>query len=298
MKAMKGLFLFLTIPVLAACNNSGLKYDASGVFETTSVLVSAQATGQLMQFDLEEGQPINPSKTIGYIDTMQLYLKKKQLLVNKDLIKSREVNIPLQVATTKQQIETLQKEFERFQSLVESNAANQKQVDDIQGQIQLLQKQLDAQEETYEKTNQGVSAQSSDLDVQIAQLNDQIKKSIIKSPSNGTILSKYAQQGELAQPGKALFKFADVKLMFLRAYITASQLTQIKINQNVKVYTDFGENTSKEYNGKVSWISDKSEFTPKTIQTRDIRANMVYAVKVAVINDGFIKEGMYGEVKL
>ena len=182
--------------------------------------------------------------------------------------------------------------------MVKANAANQKQLDDINAQILVLERQLTAQTELLENSNKNISEQSSGLEVQVVQINDQIQKSIISSPINGTILSKYAEQGELATQGRALFKVADIEHMFLRAYITASQLTQVKIGQAVKVYADFGEKEMKEYSGTITWISDKSEFTPKTIQTRDERANLVYAVKVAVKNDGYLKYGMYGELKL
>ncbi len=298
MKATKNIVYASIILLLTACGKGNGDYDASGVFETTEVIVSAEANGKIMQLNFIEGQQVEQGRPLGYIDTVQLYLKKMQLLTNNSAIKSGRVDIPRQIAAIKQQIATQKNEQKRFENLVRANAANQKQLDDINAQILVLERQLTAQTELLENSNKNISEQSSGLEVQIAQINDQIQKSIISSPINGTILSKYAEQGELATQGRALFKVADIEHMFLRAYITASQLTQVKIGQVVKVYADFGEKEMKEYSGTITWISDKSEFTPKTIQTRDERANLVYAVKVAVKNDGYLKYGMYGELKL
>ncbi|MBS5980343.1 MAG: efflux RND transporter periplasmic adaptor subunit [Dysgonomonas mossii] len=298
MKATKNIVYASIILLLTACGKGNGDYDASGVFETTEVIVSAEANGKIMRLNFIEGQQVEQGKALGYIDTVQLYLKKMQLLTNTSAIKSGRVDIPRQIAAIKQQIATQKNEQKRFGNLVKANAANQKQLDDINAQILVLERQLTAQTELLENSNKNISEQSSGLSVQVAQINDQIQKSIISSPINGTILSKYAEQGELATQGRALFKVADIEHMFLRAYITASQLTQVKIGQAVKVYADFGEKEMKEYSGTITWISDKSEFTPKTIQTRDERANLVYAVKVAVKNDGYLKYGMYGELKL
>lgn len=298
MKTIKNIVYASIMLLLTACGKGNGDYDASGVFETTEVIVSAEANGKIMQLNFIEGQQVEQGKPLGYIDTVQLYLKKMQLLTNTSAIKSGRVDIPRQIAAIKQQIATQKNEQKRFTNLVKANAANQKQLDDINAQILVLERQLTAQTELLENSNKNISEQSSGLGVQVAQINDQIQKSIISSPINGTILSKYAEQGELATQGRALFKVADIEHMFLRAYITASQLTQVKIGQVVKVYADFGEKEMKEYSGTITWISDKSEFTPKTIQTRDERANLVYAVKVAVKNDGYLKYGMYGELKL
>ncbi len=298
MKATKNIVYASIILLLTACGKGNGDYDASGVFETTEVIVSAEANGKIMQLNFIEGQQVEQGKPLGYIDTVQLYLKKMQLLTNTSAVKSGRVDVPRQIAAIKQQIVTQKNEQKRFENLVKANAANQKQLDDINAQILVLERQLTAQTELLENSNKNISEQSSGLEVQVAQINDQIQKSIISSPINGTILSKYAEQGELATQGRALFKVADIEHMFLRAYITASQLTQVKIGQAVKVYADFGEKEMKEYSGTITWISDKSEFTPKTIQTRDERANLVYAVKVAVKNDGYLKYGMYGELKL
>lgn len=298
MNTIKNILYFSFAILLSSCGRGNGDYDASGVFETTEVIVSAEANGKIMQFDITEGQLLDAGREIGYIDTVQLYLKKMQLLANMKSVKTRYTDVPRQIAATKQQIATQRNELRRFENLVKSNAANQKQVDDINAQILVLERQLAAQTETLENSNRGVSEESTGLDIQVAQLNDQLQKSIITSPIKGTVLSKYAEQGELATQGRALFKIADMDNMFLRAYITSGQLTEVKIGQQVKVFADFGEKEMKEYTGTITWISDKSEFTPKTIQTRDERANLVYAVKIAVKNDGYLKKGMYGELKL
>jgi len=296
MKTTKNIFIVAIFVFLSACSGDNGDYDASGVFETTEVMVSAEANGKIMQFDLEEGQEVNSETPIGYIDTTQLYLKKMQLLASMKSVKARYTDVPRQIASIKQQIATQKTELKRFENLVKSNAANQKQVDDINAQILVLEKQLAAQTETLENSNKGITEESSGLDIQVAQIDDQIEKSIITSPIRGTILSKYVEQGELAVQGRVLFKIADVDNMILRAYVTASQLSDVKVGQEVTVFSDFGEKDKKQYTGTVTWISDKSEFTPKTIQTRDERANSVYAVKIAVKNDGYLKRGMYGEV--
>lgn len=293
--------MYLTIGallLLSACGNKDGEYDASGVFETTEVLVSARGSGEVMNFRIEEGQNVEAGVQAGYIDTVQLYLKKEQLLANMKSVESRRYDVSRQIASIRQQIATQKKEQERYQNLVRSDAANQKQLDDINAQIALLEKQLAAQTETLENGNNSVSGEYAGLKAQVAQIEDQIRKSIITSPISGTVLAKYAEEGELAAQGRNLFKVADIGNMKLRVYITADQLTSLKIGQQVKVYADQGKSDRKEYLGTVVWIADKAEFTPKTIQTRDERANLVYAVKVAVQNDGYLKRGMYGEIRI
>lgn len=292
------LFILGMFGVLSACGNGGKQYDASGVFEATEVIVSAQGAGEIMQFEIQEGTELTAGKTVGYIDTIQLHLQKRQLLANVQSAKSRRYDVARQIASVKQQIATQKKERNRYRNLIKANAANQKQLDDINEQILLLEKQLAAKEETLINGNNGVEGDIQGLEASIALINDQIRKCVIASPINGTVLAKYAERGELASKGRALFKVADMEHIDLRVYITADQLTSMKIGQQVKVYADQGETDRKEYQGKVSWISDKAEFTPKTIQTRDERANLVYAVKIALTNDGYIKRGMYGEIKI
>ena len=283
--------------VLGACTSQEEQYDASGIFETTEVIVSAKGTGELQSFQVEEGQAVRQGEVLGWIDTLQLSLKDRQLAASLLATESKRLDEKRQVAHLRQQIENLQREKERFTTLLNAKATTAKQVDDIDYQIKVLQNQLVATQEQINSSNSSLSRQSESIQAQRAQLEDQIRNAMISSPITGTVLTKYAEQGEFAVPGKALFKVADVSQMKLRAYITADQLTQLRIGQAVAVYADRGITDRKRYAGRVVWIADKAEFTPKTIQTRNERANLVYAVKIAVENDGFIKRGMYGEVR-
>lgn len=283
---------------LVACEGGSGDYDASGVFETTEVTVSARGTGEIMRFDIEEGHQVEAGQAVGYIDTIQLHLKKEELLGSLMATDSRRYNVSRQIASLRQEIATQKRERLRYENLVREKAANQKQLDDINSGLAVLEKRLAAQVETLENSNRSVSGEVLMLEARIAQIEDQIAKCVITSPVRGTVLSKYAERGELAAQGRSLFKVGDLSDMYLRVYITAPQLTTLKVGQQVKVYADEDEDGRREYMGTVSWISDKAEFTPKTIQTRDERANLVYAVKVAVKNDGYIKKGMYGEMKL
>ena len=298
MKTNKLFGIVIVATLSASCGSGDGDYDASGVFEATEVIVSAKGTGEIVRLDIQEGQNVAAGAPVGFIDPLQLHLRKMQLLANMTAVESRHYDVSRQIASIQQQIATQKTERTRYENLVRSNAANQKQLDDINAQIALLEKQLAAQTETLENNNRNVSGESTGLQAQVAQIEDQIRQNVISSPIDGTVLSKYAEQGEWAVQGRALFKVADIARMNLRVYITAGQLTELKIGQQVEVYADRGESDRREYPGTVTWISDQAEFTPKTIQTRDERANLVYAVKVAVRNDGYIKKGMYGEIKI
>jgi HlyD family secretion protein len=291
------LFIAVAVWLLSACGNKNVAYDASGIFEATEIIVSAKETGEILGFNIHEGDTVTPDLSLGVIDTTQLFLKKKQLEASERAIRARMSNIPKQIASLQQQITTQRQEQKRFENLVSHNAANQKQLDDIHALIVVLEKQLSAQMETLSSANSSILYEVVSLDAQIDQLNDHICNSVIKSPIEGVILAKYAERGELAVQGKALFKVADMENVFLRTYIIADQLTQLKIGQHVKVYSDKGKADREEYDGIVTWVSDKAEFTPKTIQTRNERANLVYAIKIRISNDGLIKIGMYGDVK-
>ena len=297
MKTCRLFMVALAALLLASCGKKDVEYDASGIFETTEVIVSAKETGEIMSLNVEEGQNVEPGIQLGYIDMTQLQLKKQQLKSTRKATMSKKLDVNSQVASIQQQIANGQRELRRYQELLKDGAATNKQVDDIRYQISVLQKQLAAAKEQVSTSNSSIDEQSTSINDQSAQVDDQIQKSYISSPVKGTILSKYAEQGEWAQPGKALFKVANTEDMKLRAYITADRLTSIKIGQRVKIYADQGQKARKEYTGKITWISDKAEFTPKTIQTRDERANLVYAVKISVKNDGLIKRGMYGDMK-
>jgi len=299
MRSFRNIILFAIILLsVISCGKKRGNYDASGSFEATEVLVSPQVAGQIMRLDVERGQSLKANEEVGYIDTVQLYLKKKQLLASMKSVDSRSYNISLQIASLKQQIEKQQTELARFKNLLKSNAGTQKQVDDIQSSIDVLQRQLAAQTESLQNNNKSLSAESLSIQAQLEQIDDMIRKSLIISPINGIVLDKYAEMGEMAGQGRVLFKIADMEQIFLRAYITADQLNQIKLNQEVSVFADSGRKEMKQYSGKIVWISDKAEFTPRTVLTKDERANLVYAARVAVKNDGFLKIGMYGELSI
>ena len=282
---------------LAACGDKEVEYDASGIFETTEIIVSAQTAGELTALTAEEGRTVEASEKLGCVDTVQLALKKRQLSASLTATDSKRLDRKRQVAALRQQIDNLQREKARFSELLKADAATEKQVDELDYQIAILQRQLEATEEQINSSNSSLDGQSSGIEAQLAQVEDQIRKSVTASPIKGTILTKYAEPGEYVVPGKPLFKVADISRMKLRAYLTADQLTTLKIGQKVTVYADQGKTDRKAYEGTVVWIADEAEFTPKTIQTREERANLVYAVKIAVSNDGLIKRGMYGDVK-
>lgn len=298
---MKKTLTYSSLLVLAlaitSCGKGNKAYDASGVFESTEVTVSAEGNGRIMNLDIQEGDQLEAGAVVGCIDTVQLYLSKIQLEASRRAVGSGRLNISRQIAALESQIAKQRQELDRFTKLEQAGASNRKQVEDIQAQLDILERQLAAQKESLQNTNSNVSGQADALEAQVMQLEDKIRKCVITSPVSGTILAKYSEAGELAVQGRALFKVADLDNIRLRAYITADQLTGLKLGQSVKVFADQGTSGRKEYAGTLVWISNKAEFTPKTIQTRDERANLVYAVKIAVKNDGLIKLGMYGEVK-
>lgn len=283
--------------LFSACGNGAPKYDATGTFETTEVLVSAEASGRLLYFDIEEGMLLKAGEEVGVVDTVQLYLKKLQLEASLKSVEEQRPDILKQVAATKEQISAAQRERNRVANLLKVGAANQKQLDDAEDQLEVLRKQLVAQNSTLSNSHQSLTWQSSSVGIQVAQVEDQLKKCHITSPITGTVLAKYAEAGELTAMGTPLFKVADTEQMYLRAYITSEQLSQVKLGQKVTVFSDYGTDEHKQYPGVVTWISDTSEFTPKTILTKNERANLVYAVKIAVHNDGLLKIGMYGGVE-
>lgn len=291
--------LLLIVPIvllLVSCRTKKSDVDASGTFEATEVIVSAQATGLIMGFEVEEGQDLKAGSTLGFIDTIQLDLRKKQLLATIQASQTRKPDVEVQLAALEQQIATARSEKRRVENLVKANAANQKQLDDLDAQIEVLSRQLKATRTTLESSTNGINKESSALKIQVDQINDQLRRSYISSPIDGTLLVKYSENGELAIQGKSLFKVADMSLMILRVYVTADQLAKVKLGQTVDVNAELGTTDNKAYKGTVTWISAKSEFTPKTIQTRDERANLVYAVKLSVKNDGILKIGMYGGI--
>lgn len=295
---MKRIFIAIAAgTVVASCSNNEQEWDASGMFETTEVMVSAEQTGKLLQFDVEEGNKVVADEQVGLIDTVQLYLKARQIGATKLVYQSQKPEIATQLAALQQQLQKAEQEVARFKSLVKDGAANKKNLDDAESQAQVIRRQIAALKSQLTNSTNSLSAQMNTADVQQLQVADQLRKCHISSPITGIVMEKYAEQGEFVAVGKPLFKVSNINDMKLRAYITADQLTGIKLGQKVTVYADKGEKDSKQYEGTITWISSKAEFTPKTIQTRDERANLVYAIKISVKNDGLIKDGMYGEVK-
>ena len=278
-----GIWITLLATIVTSCQNHTLDYDATGTFEATEIIVSAETSGKLVYLDANEGRQLQKGEEIGLIDTVQLYLWKRQLQANMKSVDYQRPDIQKQIASTRQRIEQAEREKKRIENLLKSDAANRKQ--------------LEAQLSTLRNSTASLNEQSSSVAIQVAQVEDQLQKSRICAPIQGRVLAKYAEPGELASPGKPLFKIADTENMFLRAYITSDQLSAVKIGQTVRLYADFGDDNRKEYTGTVCWIADQAEFTPKTILTKDERANQVYAVKIAFRNDGSAKIGMYGEVK-
>lgn len=283
--------------ILFGCGNGNGKYDATGTFESEEVIVSSEAMGKLVRFDVEEGAQLKQNQIVGVIDTLQLYLKKKQLEASVKAVLSKQPDVATQLAALQEQIKTAEIEKKRVENLVKSNAATTKQLDDVNAQLEVLNKQYIATKSSLTITKQGLQSETFPLQIQIEQINDQLSKSRIINPVDGVVLTRYTKQNEVTATGKALYKIADLSEMTLRAYVNGDQLGQIKLGQKVKVFVDKGESEQKKMSGEIYWVSSKAEFTPKTIQTKDERANLVYAIKVRVKNDGYLKIGMYGEVK-
>ncbi|MBK7631270.1 MAG: HlyD family efflux transporter periplasmic adaptor subunit [Ignavibacteriales bacterium] len=298
---MKNRFLniafILAVALLFGCSNGNGDFDATGTFESEEIIVSSEAMGKLVMFQVEEGMQLKQNQIVGVVDTTQLYLKKKQLQANIKAVLSKQPDISAQLAALQKQIETTEVEKKRIENLVKLDAATTKQLDDINSQLEVLIKQYTAAKSSLTITKQGIQSETLPLIAQVEQIEDQIKKSIIKNPIDGTVLTRYAKPDEITVNGKALYKIADLSEMTLRAYVDGDQLGQIKLEQKVKVFVDKGEGEQKEMLGEIYWVSSKAEFTPKTIQTKDERANLVYAIKVKVLNNGYLKIGMCGEVK-
>lgn len=290
------LVFFATL--LFGCGNDESATDATGVFESTEIIVSSEAIGKILALDVSEGDKVSKGQVIGLIDSTQLHFSRLQLEASKVTVASGKPDIEAQIEATEREIEKQEREKERIERLLEGDVATQKQLDDIESAILVLKARLRSQKSSLSNSANSVDAQGMALDVQIAQLDDQIDKCRIKAPIDGTVLVKYAEPGEVTAMGKALFKVADMEHMNLKAYVTADQLVRLKVGQQVEVLAEFGESELRPYEGTITWISSKSEFTPKTIQTQDERANLVYAVKIAVPNDGYLKIGMYGGFRL
>ncbi len=290
--------IYIAMALLAISCTKEAEFDAQGTFEATEVVVSSEATGRILNFDIEEGMAIAANQTVGTIDSLQLHLQRKQLVAQQSALLASRPDVKKQVAALREQIAKQKTELRRVDNMLRDGAATQKQKDDIEAQIKILEGQLEAQLSTLDKNTSTINGNSVVLEAQIAALDDRISKCRIISPVGGTVLVKYAEAGELASAGKPLMKIADLKNIYLRAYFTSDQLANVKLGDEVKVVADFGGTERYDYTGRIAWISSESEFTPKTIQTKDSRANLVYAVKIAVENDGRLKIGLAGEVVL
>jgi len=300
-----------TILLLTSCSRDENKFDASGTFETDEVVVSAQATGQILFFSVKEGQTIPKDSVVGAIDPSDLALQKEQAQASIQALNEKTSNVAPQIkmlqdqlAVQQTQVNNLMHEQERIQNLLKEDAATKKQLDDINYQIEsakkqmnVTQQQINVQKSNIATQNRGILSEGKPLEKRVAQLDEQLRKTNIINPVSGTVLTKYAEAGEVTSIGKALYKIADLSTLNLRAYVTGDQLPQIKLGQQVTVLIDSGANHYRKLPGIITWISDKAEFTPKTIQTKEERANLVYAIKVNVKNDGYLKIGMYAEVK-
>ena len=310
---MKKLFiLLLTAVAISACNNGKIKPDASGTFEADEVIVSSEIPGKVLSFNVDEGMTLQKDSIVGTIDAVNIELQKQQVAASIEALSQRTADVMPQVkllqdqlVVQQSQLKTLERERARTANLVKQDAATSKQLDDINAQIDVLnkqvavtQQQINVQRNNVSTQNRGILSESAPLQKRVAQLDDQLQRANITNPITGTVLSKYVEAGEVVSVGKPLYKIADLSTITLRAYVTGDVLPNIKLGQQVTVLIDSTKDSYKEYPGTITWISDKAEFTPKTIQTKEERANLVYALKVKVKNDGFLKIGMYGELKL
>ena len=284
--------------MMAACGGNEREYDATGTFEATETTVFAEQSGALLTFNVNEGDMIEAGKEVGLVDTTQVWLKIQQLGATKAVFQSQKPDMEAQIAAIRQQLAKAQQDEQRYRELVADGAAPSKMLDDATNQVKVLQRQLVAQQSALSTSTRSLDKQMVATDIQVNQLRDQLQKCHVVTPTKGTVLEKYVERGEFVTVGKPLFKIADTEDMYMRAYVTSAQLQNIKLGQKVTVFADYGDDQRKEYRGTVSWISSRSEFTPKTILTDDERADLVYAVKIAIKNDGFVKIGMYGEVRL
>ena len=289
---------YITILMLTASCGKQTAFDAQGTFEAMEIVVSSEATGKILHFEAEEGTLVEAGQQVGAMDSLQLHLQRKQLIAQQSALLNSRPDIKKQMSSLREQIAKQKSELQRVENMLRDGAATQKQHDDINAHIRVLEGQLEATLSTLGKNTASINDNSASLEAQIAALDDRIAKCHIIAPTNGTVLVKYAEAGELATVGKPLMKIANLEKIYLRAYFTSDQLANIRLGDTVKVIADFGGDEQHEYEGRIAWISSESEFTPKNIQTKNSRANLVYAVKIAVKNDGRLKIGLAGEVRL
>lgn len=292
MATTRNILAMITLIGLSSCSNRNNLSDAYGNFEAVQVTVSAESAGKIHYLNVEEGSQPDSGMIVALIDTTDLYLKKLQLQAQKRAVSVKRSNIVGQVAVQQQQKANLLVEKNRITKLISDEAATQKQLDDVNGAIDLVEKQV----ASTQTQNAGIAEEMEVIDRQVAQVNESIRKCYIRNPVRGTVLSKYAEAGEIAAPGRALYKIADLSVMELKVYVSGAQLPQVKQGQQVEVLIDADKNTNRKLSGVVSWISPKAEFTPKIIQTKEERVNLVYGVKIRVPNDGSLKIAMPAEV--
>ncbi|MBL7733165.1 MAG: HlyD family efflux transporter periplasmic adaptor subunit [Chitinophagaceae bacterium] len=302
----------LLLTAATACNSNGKQFDASGTFEAEETIVSAEMPGRILSLTAEEGSLLKKDSVVGQVDASSVSLQEEQVEASIRALNEKTADAGPQVQLLQNQLAVQESQFNnllhektRIENLVKADAATTKQLDDISSQVEVARRQMNVtrqqiavQRNNVATQNRSILSEADPLRKRVAQLKDQAQKASIINPVSGTVITKYAETGEITSAGKALYKIADLSFLHLRAYITGSQLPQVKLNQPVKVFIDEGTKKYKEYTGTITWIADKAEFTPKTIQTKEERANLVYAIKVKVKNDGYLKIGMYGEVKL
>lgn len=293
----KGLFIIALAILVAGCKSGNDGLVGSGSFEATEVLVSSEANGRVLAWDIEEGSVLKAGQQVGLIDTTQLYLQKEALLRSGKGVRAARPNVTTQTKAIEVQLEDLRAQKARTARLLEAGVATRKQLDDIETGIAALESQLAASRSTLSNSNAQISAQSSAIDVQVAQVDDLIARSVVRSPIDGTVTATYINRGELAGQGRPLFRVANLSEMYLRAYVQGDKLGKLKLGDTLEVQVDGAEGEKRLYDGIITWISNVAEFTPKTVQTEDERSNLVYAIKVKVANDGYLRIGMYGEVK-
>lgn len=290
--------IYITAAMLAVSCANEVRFDAQGTFEADEVIVSSEANGLILSFNVEEGEKVEAGMQIAEIDSVQLDLQRKQLMAQLSAVLGSKPDVKKQVASLREQIAVQKREQRRINNMLKDGAATRKQKDDIDAYIRILERQLSATLSTLDKNTEAINSNATALEAQIAALDDMISKCRVVSPINGTVLVKYAEAGELASMGRPIVKIANLDKIYLRAYFTSDQLSNLKIGDELLVTADFGGDERYDYTGRITWISSESEFTPKTIQTKNSRANLVYAVKIAVKNDGRLKLGFTGEVNL
>ena len=312
---MKKLFFGIAAIIsflIISCTSNENEFDASGTFEADETIVSSEMPGKILTFNVEEGMHLGKDSVVGTVDATNIDLQQQQVEASINALNEKTANVQPQIellqnqlAVQQSQLDNLLHERTRIENLLKADAATTKQLDDVNAQIDVVKKsmtvtqqQINVRKNDVATQNRSILSEAEPLRKRVAQLEDQQQRSNIVNPVNGTVITKYAEAGEVTSSGKALYKIADLSELNLRAYVTGVQLPAIKLGQQVKVMIDQGEKKYKEYTGNIVWVSDKAEFTPKTIQTKEERANLVYAIKVKVKNDGFLKIGMYGEVKL